>query len=118
MLLKCYYSLIMGKTDGYIKVTMQTHIFSVIFEYQIFALKSIRFPYARTHILNGKWALQFFISYCGIESKRNKSIPSIGRNKTFKSKIFVNKENFPDEESLKTHEPWSSSSPLKYMVKS
>ncbi|CAL6081620.1 Hypothetical_protein [Hexamita inflata] len=68
-------------------------------------------PFSLRQNSHSQWEvgiLQFFISWCGIESKRNKSIPSLGRNKTFKSKILVNKENFPDEESLKTPEPWSS----------
>ncbi|CAL6019861.1 Hypothetical_protein [Hexamita inflata] len=46
------------------------YIFNANSEYQIFALKSIRFPYARTHILNGKWAYYNF-SFRGVEYNLN-----------------------------------------------
>ncbi|CAL6005376.1 Hypothetical_protein [Hexamita inflata] len=77
-------------------------------QFKIFALKSIRFPCARTHILNGKWAYCNF-SFRGVEQNLNgiNQFQVLGEIKLLNQKS-LNKENFPDEESLKTAEPWSS----------
>ncbi|CAL6016129.1 Hypothetical_protein [Hexamita inflata] len=60
----------MGNWWLYKSCNANIYIFNANSEYQIFALKSVRFPCARTHILNGKWAYCNF-SFRGVEQNLN-----------------------------------------------
>ncbi|CAL6009782.1 Hypothetical_protein [Hexamita inflata] len=92
----------MGNWWLYKSCNANIYIFNANSEYQIFALKSIRFPCARTHILNGKWAYCNF-SFRGVEQNLNgiNQFQVLGEIKLLNQKSLQIKKTFLMRKALK-----------------
>ncbi|CAL6017652.1 Hypothetical_protein [Hexamita inflata] len=102
----------MGNWWLYKSCNANLYIFNANSEYQIFALKSIRFPCARTHILNGKWAYCNF-SFRGVEQNLN----GINQFQVLGEIKLLNQKSLYYITSNADHHPCSLTDPLAFFKK-